>query len=712
MKNKILFLVMFSLFVPQLLTAQTDIDIKKKEFENDKTGLREAWKHVKTGDDFYSEQGIWYGSAYDEYLQAVAYNGVNRELNYKAGVAALFSDNKEDAAGFFLKAIQEGDDLTEDVLLLTGRALQYAGRYIEAIEKLNAYLNIQGKKPEENIVNAKKYLEECGAAIEVTKDTLRVGIHNIGSNINSNSDEYSELLSADRKTIYFASRRELSKSSKLYPDDKYDENILFSTLVNGIWGFAVSAGKNITTSYCEAPLYLNNTGEELYIYTGYESDGNIKVSVRKKGEWRTPESVSFNINSGKSESSMTFSPSGNEIWFVSGDRKDGLGGRDIYMIKKLDDRKWSRPSNAGPNINTPWDEESLRFSATGDTLWFGSKGHSSIGGFDIFFSVKDSTGNWTKARNAGYPVNTPWDELFFIPSGDSDSIFYFTSNRPGSMGGLDIFEGWKLAPEPVVVPVAVPVAVEVAPPKPDTIIVRDTVVVIKEIVQAPPPVVQPAVVQPVVVPEPPAEKVFYLIGTVKDSETGAPVMAKIDLIDLSTDLVAGTTASSDVDGSYRIKLPEKKSYMVDLRGSGFLSDMKRVNIPANYTEEVYKLDFTLIKVKIGKKVVLNNILFETGKSILTTGSFAELDRLLNILEDNAAMKIEISGHTDKTGSEPLNFKLSEDRARAVVEYLVQKGIDRSRLEYKGFGSLQPIADNATATGRTKNRRVEFKILEF
>jgi outer membrane protein OmpA-like peptidoglycan-associated protein len=152
--------------------------------------------------------------------------------------------------------------------------------------------------------------------------------------------------------------------------------------------------------------------------------------------------------------------------------------------------------------------------------------------------------------------------------------------------------------------------------------------------------------------------------------------------------------------------------MVNFRGAGFLSDMKRVSIPANYYPDVFNLDVSLIKVKVGKKVVLNNILFETGKSVLTPSSNTELDRLYNILIDNAQMKIEISGHTDKTGSEPVNFKLSEAKAKSVVEYLVRKGIDRARLEYKGFGSLQPIADNATAAGRTKNRRVEFKILEF
>ena len=696
MKNKMLSLVLFTLLISPSVSAQTDISVKKKDFINDKTGFREAWKHVKEGDNYYTEQDIWYGSAYDEYLKAVAYNSANRELNYKTGVSALFSNHKEDAAGFFLKALQEGDDLTEDILLFAGRSLQYAGRYTEAIEKLNAYLNKPGKKPEENVINAKKYIDECGAALEVTKDTLQVVVRNMGSNINSNSDEYSELFTADRKTIYYASRRELSKRSSSYKDGKFDENIFFSTLNNGIWGFATTAGKNLTTSFCEAPLYLSPTGEDLYIYAGYESEGNIKVSSKKKGEWKTPQNVSFNINSGKTESSMTFSPSGNEVWFVSDDRKGGLGGKDIYMIKKLDERKWSKPVNAGPNINSPYDEESLRFSLRGDTLWFGSRGHNTIGGYDIFYSVKDSSGNWTNASNAGYPINTPWDELFFNPAGDADSIFHFATNRPGSMGGLDIFEGWKVTPEPVAMPVVIPVA----PPKRDTVVVRDTIVVIKQ------------VAPPVVVPDPPKEKVLYLIGTIRDSETGDPVMAKIDIIDLATDQVVGTTASSDVDGTYRIKLPEKKSYLVDLRGSGFLSDMKRINIPATYTEEFYKLDVPLIKVKVGKKVVLNNILFETGKSILTTNSYTEIDRLAGILQDSPLMRIEISGHTDNTGSLDLNNRLSQSRAQAVVEYLVQKGIDRKRLEFKGYGPQQPITENTTPAGRAKNRRVEFKILEF
>jgi len=680
------------LVIPHGLQAQTDVKIRKSEFRKGRDGFRDAWKHIQNGDKYFETKGVWYGNAYEEYLRATAYNGENAELNYKTGVAALLSDNKDEAAGFLLKAFQIKNDITDDVLLFTGRAMQYAGRYQEAIENLNSYLESKGRKKKNEIAQIKKYIDECGSALMVTEDTLRVDLLNLGSGINSGADEYSEVLSRDNSTIYFASRRQLSKSSTLYDDTRYDENIFLSSMVNGKWSPAVTAGKMLTTPLCEAPLYLNPTAEEMYVYTGYQNEGDIRIAVNKKGKWRAPAPVPFKINTGGSETSFTLSSSGMELWYVSNKGKDSYGGKDIYFAKKLNERKWSKPVNAGPVINTPYDEESVRLSERGDTLWFASRGHNSIGGYDIFYSVKNQMGEWTGAVNCGYPINTPWDDLFYHPSWGDDSTFYFVSNRSGGMGGLDIYSGRLLPPEPVVIPVE--------PPKPDTVVVRDTIVIVKEVIPEP------------VVPEPPKESFLYLIGRISDSETGDPVLAKIDIIDLATDLVVATTASSDADGTYRVRLPSKKSYMVDLRASGFLSDMKQVNISDNYQGESFNLDASLIKVKVGKKVVLNNILFQTGKSILTTGSYTELDRLVGILNDNPLMKIEISGHTDNTGSLQLNLKLSEDRAKSVVEYLVQKGIDRARLEYKGFGPQQPIADNTTSEGRTINRRVEFKILEF
>jgi outer membrane protein OmpA-like peptidoglycan-associated protein/tetratricopeptide (TPR) repeat protein len=673
-----------------VLDAQTDVSIRRKEFKNNNSGFGEAWKHVANGDAYYDEKGVWYNDAYNEYLQALVYNNANAELNYKTGVSALFSDKKEEAAGFFLKAIGIKKDVAADALLLAGRSLQFSGRFSEAIEEYTAYLNSTVKKNEKNIALAREGIQECNSALIVTKDTLRVSIENLGPNINSGADDYSEVLTADGKTIYFASRRELPKSGKRHADTKFDENIFISRLNNGSWEPALSAGKELTTKFSEAPLYINSTNDMLYVYTGYSNNGDIKVSLYKKGKWKSPVQIPYKINTKGSETSFTISPSGNEIYYVSDRGKGNIGGKDIYFIKKISERKWSKPQNAGKIINTIYDEESVRFSKTGDTLWFSSKGHNSIGGFDIFYSIRNQSGVWDTVKSYGYPVNTPWDEIFYYPSPVDDSSFFFVSNRSGGLGGADIYHGRLLPPKTVVV--------TPPPPKHDTIIIRDTIRIIKEV--APPPPLMPEI------------KPVYLVGKIRDSETGEPVLAKIDIKDISTGEIMATTASSDAEGSYRVQLPAKKTYLVDLHATGFLSDTKRIDVPENWSKEIYNLNLELIKVKVGKKVVLNNILFETGKSILTSGSYMELERLLNIMKENDQMKIEISGHTDKTGSEPLNFKLSEARAKTVVEYLVQKGIDRTRMEFRGYGSLQPISDNTTSAGRSKNRRVEFKILEF
>ena len=685
MRHSYISLIIVLLLSSFVIDAQTNVIIRRKDFKTNKPGFEEAWKHVNDGDIYYAEKGIWYNDAYTEYLEALVYNNSNAELNYKTGVSALFSDKKEEAADFFLKAVELRKDVAEDVLLLTGRSLQYAGRYREAIEKLTGYLSLAGRKSQKNNIQlARKYIEECSSAVLLTKDTLRVAIENLGPNINSNSDDYSEVLTNDAKTIYFASRRQLPKSGKRHPDTKFDENILVSHISSGSWIPAVSAGKNLTTKYCESPLYINAANDILYIYTGYSGKGDIKMSLSKKGIWKSPESIPYKINTRGSETSFTVSPSGNEIYYITDNSRDNIGGKDIFFIKKLNAKKWSKPQNAGRMINTIYNEESVRFSKTGDTLWFSSQGHNSLGGFDIFYSIKNKDGAWDTARNAGYPINTAWDELFYYPSPVDDSSFYFVSNRSGGLGGSDIYHGQILPPKPVVI----------APPPPK----RDTVIIRVPVFTPPPPVkIEPNV---------------YLTGKIIDSESGEPVLAKIDLKDFISNEVVGITASSDIDGSYRLKLPAKKSYMVDLHATGFLSDTRRIDVPDNWSKDVYNFNIEMIKVKVGKKVVLNNILFETGKSILTSGSYTELDHLLSIMKENAQMKIEISGHTDNTGSAPINTKLSEARAKVVVDYLVQKGIDRSRMNFKGYGSLQPVAENTTVAGRAKNRRVEFKILEF
>lgn len=679
-------------FLSYNLNAQTNIEISRKNFRTVRDGFEVAWDHIREGEAFFTEGGIWYKNALEEYKKAYFYNDSNAELNYKMGVAALFSDSKHEAARYFLKALEINPKVAEDILLLTGRALQYVGRYDEAIEKLEGFIASANMKKSAMTQAAEKYIGECRSAAVITKDTLRIEIINAGAAINSESDEYSIVLTSDGKKMFFGSRKAITPNpSRHYDDTRFDENILVSENSNGIWSNAVSAGKKLNTEYCEVPLYLAGGENRLFIYAGYEGNGDILVSSLKKGEWQPPEKERIGLSGPLSETSMCISPDGNEVAFIRDAGKKGLGGKDIFIVRRVDNRKWTKPVNAGLTVNSRYDEESVNYSAKGDTLWFSSAGHNTIGGFDIFYSVRSTDGTWGPAVNPGFPLNTPWHELFYMPIPGDDSAFFFVSNRSGGYGGLDIYKG-RLLPPPPVTPKPEPVK----PPVPQVVVVRDTVIVIKEIIQ----------------PAPVADKSLYITGIITDSETREPVLARIEIIDFLTDAVINTTASSDVDGAYKAKLPDRKTYIVNIRASGYLSDMRKITVPLDFQSDAVILDVTLVKVKVGKKVVLNNIFFETGKAILRKDSFEELDKLAGIMKDLPAMKIEISGHTDNTGSAVINARLSTERARAVVEYLVSKGIDRSRMTYMGYGPDQPVADNVTAEGRAKNRRVEFKILEM
>lgn len=444
------FVFVLALLCPLYIAGQADIKISRKEFRKSKPGFDDAWKHVKKGNLYFRMKGSYFRDACDEYMKALHYDTTCAALNYKTGATALFSDKKDEAYSYLLNAIDINPEVSDDIFFLTGVALQYAGKYSEAAGPLTSFLESKGEKAKDKISKAEKHLEECISALALLKDTLNLEISNPGPDINSASDDYSEVLSADGNTIFFASKNDFSGSPEKHEGKRTtDENILMSVRRNGTWDKAVSPGKKLTSKFCEAPLYVNDSLDTLYIYKGNKEKGNIYVSHKRAGKWDKPSKPRFRINSGESETAFTFAPSGKEIWFVRTGGKNNLGGKDIYFMRKNSRGKWSKPVNAGLSVNTRFDEESVRFSSHGDTLWFSSRGHNSMGGFDIFYSVRDSSGVLLPAVNAGYPLNTHWNELFYFPSGAAGGEFFFASDRKGGSGGYDIYAGHKKMTEPL-----------------------------------------------------------------------------------------------------------------------------------------------------------------------------------------------------------------------------------------------------------------------
>lgn len=679
------------------ITGQEDVKVIKGEFRTDKPGFENAWKSIIRGDKHYSAGVLSYPDALGQYAVAYRYNSENAELNYKLGVCQLYSVNREEALGYLLKALSVKPAVAGDILLHTGRAYQYNGNFIEAIGKYTEFMSSENRKKPQIVEKIKKYIDECNAGMLIIGDTARIDISNAGEAINSPFDDYSPVFSPDGKKFYFASRRPVQNAPLgKYSDALPDENIFIVTKSGEAWGKAFPLEGKLNTRYCEAPLSLTDNGNKMLIYTGYRGDGDIFETVLKKGVWTKPRSVGGRTNTQYPETSIAYSPDGKEVVFVSSRKKAGAGGKDIYLSRRIKGNRWSKPVNLSI-LNSPFDEESVVYSSGGDTLWFSSRGHGTIGGFDIFFSVRQADGSWGSPVNAGLPVNSVHDDIYYVPDRNNDSIFWFVSNRTGGFGGLDIYIGRLLPPEPGIVPEPEPEPEpEIIVPEPQRVV--DTVFVIREVVRD----------TVAVIPEPE----FFLEGRVLDSVEETPLAARIDIIDPETHQVIASYITPGQDGSFRVNVRTKKNYMLEIRSNGYLSDMKTLDIPAGYIGKSYFTNFYLSKISVGKKVILNNIFFETGKAVLTPASYAELDKLTMIMVDNPEMRIEISGHTDNTGSAAVNTKLSLDRATAVTQYLLGKGIKAARIETKGYGSSQPVESNDTLTGRAANRRVEFKILEF
>jgi outer membrane protein OmpA-like peptidoglycan-associated protein len=700
MGNKILLAVSVLLFFATDTIAQQKVSIEKDDYRTDKPGFETAWKSIRRGDKLYSKGTYDYPLAGVEYSQALLYNAENSELNYKMGVCQLYSADKSQSLDYLLKAYTLKPDVAEDILFLIGRAYQYDGNFIEAVGKYTEYLDSDTKKDDILLARIRKYIDESNSGMLILEDTARILIKNLGDVINSTADDYSPVEASDGLKLYFASRRPTSKNpTDTYPDGMSDENVFLSTKSDDKWGFALPIEGRLNTGFCEAPLALSTDGNLLYVYAGYKGEGDILVSELKRGEWRDPVPELPSINSDYPETSIAISPSGEEIFIISA-RKKGLGGKDIYMAKKLRGKRWSKPENMTV-LNSQWDEESVRFSTGGDTLWFSSRGHSSIGGFDIFYSIRMPEGSWSAPVNAGLPVNSVYDDLYFVQSKITDSLFYFVSNRSGGLGGMDIYSGRIQEEEAIMIDSSV---VEEPPVIiiPEPVRITDTVVIIKEVLREVPKE------EPVAVAKPE----FTLGGRVLDATTNEPLVSRIDIIDPDTYQVVASVITVEADGSFSVNLKDKKSYMAEVRSNGYLSDMRRIEIPSGYVGNSFFGNLYLNKIEVGKKVVLNNIFFQTGKAVLTPSSFIELDKLIVMMNENPSMKIEISGHTDNTGSAAINDRLSSERARSVAIYLVSKGVPGSRVETKGFGSSQPIDSNTTEQGRSTNRRVEFKILEF
>jgi outer membrane protein OmpA-like peptidoglycan-associated protein len=485
---------------------------------------------------------------------------------------------------------------------------------------------------------------------------------NLGAGVNTDRNEYYPCITADESTLLFT-RLVADASAR----EGKQEDFFVSKKSGSQWGNA-SPVHEINTPRNEGAPTLSADGQML-IFTACEyADGSfggdrqgvgscdLFYSMKTANGWTPAENMGQGINTGTWESQPSFAANGRTLYFVRGKRTaSGIKEQDIYFSSLDDNNRWSSPMKVPGRVNTVFEEESVMIHPDGRTLYFSSNGHSGMGGLDIYMSRLLPNGDWDAPVNLGYPINTYRDENSLQVTAKGD-IALFASDRDGGFGGLDLYQ-FNLH--------------EGARPTPVT----------------------------------------YVSGTVADKLSFKKLEAHLELIDLETGKLMVESYSNQGTGEFLLCIPSGRDYALNVNKEGYLFHSENFSLK-NYTSMTpYKLEILLQKLRPGASIVLNNVFFETNKWDLKPESMVELNRLVDLLSANPDKKIEIGGHTDNVGSDESNQALSQNRAKSVVDYLVKKGIDATRLSSKGYGETTPVASNDTDEGRAKNRRTEFKIVQ-
>ena len=430
------------------------------------------------------------------------------------------------------------------------------------------------------------------------------------------------------------------------------EDFVESTLTpNGYSKAAIIKG-DINNEPSKGGINISQDGEWLLFAGNFSGQGfgnfDLYISYDTPTGWSEPVNLGANINTEFWESSPSLSPDKNALYFSS-DRPGGYGGKDLYVSYRVNG-KWQPAENMGPAINTAGDELAPFIHADNQTLYFTSNGLPGYGGLDNYVVRKTGEKSWSKPENLGYPVNTINDDGSLFVASDGITAYY-SSDRADTKGELDLYR-FTLKQD-----------------------------------------LRPA-------------KTLYVKGYVTDSKTSKGLPCSVELsVDSSQQILS--SVQTDETGFYFITLPVNKNYTFTVNRKGYLFYSDVFNLADKPSDSVYEKNIALNPVELNATVRLKNIQFPSKSFQLEPVSEIELNKLVQLMNDNPTIKIQINGYTDNVGSDADNLKLSQDRSKAVVDFLISKGIDVKRLSAKGFGETQPIADNSTEEGRALNRRTEF-----
>ncbi len=478
-------------------------------------------------------------------------------------------------------------------------------------------------------------------------------------------------------------RQEDNTNADVFEDMLFYEDVFYSVRSEGKWQQAKNIGPPINIKYHSSNLAINPDGSELYLYKS-QNGGDIFLSEKTpNGSWSEPVPLNDNINSTFSENSVSISPDGNTLYFSS-DRPitEDKTDLDIYYSKKDRKGEWGVAKNIGSVINTEFDEDGPFMDYDGKTLYFSSKGHKGMGGYDIYKSeYNEETEEWSEPINLGYPMNSPDNDIYFvsIPGGKRG---YYASAKADGLGFTDIYH------------------IQLAD------------------LDAPPKKVEAKKVEPPVESEnvPPVNEKMPVILVLKTVDKATKQTLDVDITIEGGQSGQVVQAQRIGSGLYQAEFTNETAaqYKVTVQKPGYMYKNISFDIPEISTKNTkIAKQILLDKIQVGYSQVIRNIYFDFGTARLKANSSPELDKLLKVIEENPRYIIEISGHTDNVGGKEFNLGLSKRRARSVVNYMIRKGQSDGRFLVEGYGEERPMASNDDEVmGRELNRRVEFKVLRF
>lgn len=637
---------------------------------------------LKTANRIFDADVKRYDEAAKAYSDAFSMGVNDAQGLYRAGISYYLIKDYKNSALNFLRLIEKDSSSFPKAYYYLGRLNHLNYNFDTAITYYEEYRRLLS--PEELHLADKeiaKLISESQTATDLVAKPVGAFIDKMDQAINSQFVDYAPIIDANNHYMVFTRQSLNNIGGNRDQAGNYFEDIYFSTKdSNDVWAEAQNIGKSINTADHDAAAGLSFDGNQLLVYRS-SGNGDLFLSKRVENQWSKPKKLKGNINSSAHESSASFSYD-NLVLYFSSDRAGGYGGQDIYTSRIDEKGNWSLAENLKGKINTEYNEVTFSASPDGKTFYFSSNGHNTMGGYDVF-KITYSDSAWSEPQNMGYPINTPNDDILVSLSADGKVGYIASSKGIGSLH--DIY--------------MITMSVEAKG-------IRDDIDVTALSIYK----------RGAKIPANEAAKniqqlaLTVLKGNITDEYSKEPIFANIELTDNATNQVVATFNSNEKSGQYLASLPSGKDYGIAVKAENCLFYSDNITIPKDQGYKELVKDIQLKRIEVGSKVVLKNIFFETGKSALSKSSETELQNLLKLMNDIPTLKIEISGHTDNVGNAAKNKVLSEQRAKAVVDYLIAKGISTDRLLFKGYGFEQPIASNKTPDGRQQNRRTEFKVI--